>query len=81
MLSRQQKNAGTKSGILHDSLTGVVNVSEPVEVSTGTWEIHKFLQGKAVWKPRGEKKGLWMTESVVVVWKRVTIVEQRAGRE
>ena len=35
---------------------------------------------KAVSKPRGGEKGWWMAESVVVVMKRVTIVEQRAGR-
>ena len=29
--------------IMRDSLTGVVNVSEPVEIGTGTWEVHKSL--------------------------------------
>ena len=72
---------GTKSGHLHDSLTGVVNVSEQIEISTGTWEVHQIPARKAVWKSRDEKKDWWMAESAVVVRKRVMIVEQRAGRK
>jgi hypothetical protein len=43
-----RRNADAKSGMLHDPLTGVVNVSEPVEMSTGTWEVHKSLQGSSI---------------------------------
>lgn len=32
--------------ILYESLTGVVNVSELIEISTGTWEVHIPLQGR-----------------------------------
>lgn len=35
-----------KTGKLQESLAGVVNVSESVEIGTGTWEVHKSLQGK-----------------------------------
>lgn len=32
--------------MLYESLTGVENVSELIEISTGTWEVHKTLQGR-----------------------------------
>jgi hypothetical protein len=49
----QELNRGT----LHDSLTGVVNVSETLKISTGTWEVHKFLQGRSM-KAERWKEGL-----------------------
>jgi hypothetical protein len=53
-------------------------------MSGGTWEVHRFLQGKQYEEHKrlsreALKKDLWMTESVVVAMKRVMIVEQRAG--
>lgn len=52
----QQKSAGTKSENLHTSLTGVADVSEPVEISTGTWEVQKSLQGKQYGSREAERR-------------------------
>jgi hypothetical protein len=35
-------------GKLHVSLTGVTNVSESIEISAGTWEVHNIPARKAV---------------------------------
>lgn len=73
-------NTGTKSETLYESLTGVGNVGELIKIGTGTWEVHKPLQG-GQYRSREVKRRAWMAESAVVVMKRVTNVEQRAGRE
>jgi hypothetical protein len=46
--SKQQNHTGTKSGNLYGSLPGDRNVSELIEISTGTWEVHTIPAWKAV---------------------------------
>jgi hypothetical protein len=61
-------------------LTGVETVSEPIEISAGTWEVPNPLPGKQ-YRNREVKRRGRMAESAIVAAKRVTIVEQRAGRK
>ena len=61
-------NTGTKSETLYKSLTGVGNVGELIEISTGTWEVHNPLHGRQYRNREAERRD-WMAESAIVAMK------------
>jgi hypothetical protein len=54
----QQEHRATKSERLYAPLTGAENVSESIEISAGTWEVHTTLQGEQYGSREVERRSM-----------------------